>query len=506
MFAKASRVATARTTVIAMPNPVEHPTTHCARKGWAVAYALTLSKHDADDVMQQAFVVALTNPDKVPDAPWPWFAGVIRNCARSKRREKNRMRAMDKLESFEMVGRTKSPFDLIACEEISATILKHLETLPDKEREAVCLCYMSGLSQPEAARIMGLRLNTVKSHVRRGLERLRSRMGQRKAAPEAYLASIAIPLPPGGWDAAVARWESLSAAPAYAWSAGILGSRFKSVGTVGVGAATVVGVILLLLWPILSGPDQGPSATDGPGGASNAISRVGAAPHSHPDFSERKALSVPGAEIATETEVDHSAAFPQAPANDEEAQSGAPEPLVETTRVVTREIAYASGSVQMRWQALLTEAGEVRHGTFTRHFADGTIQESGQYENGMRAGRWLEYHPNHGLAVSRTYDAGERAYMWTSWHANGHMSAQGRYEGGQRSGVWEYWHATGELQRRETFELGKRNGVASHYNEAGQLVRETTWLHGVKQGKERLFRPDGSVAEERTYQDGKPID
>lgn len=51
-----------------------------------------------------------------------------------------------------------------------------LESLGPAERLCVSLCYGAGLSHGEAAEALNLPLGTVKSHVRRGLEKLRARL------------------------------------------------------------------------------------------------------------------------------------------------------------------------------------------------------------------------------------------------------------------------------------------------------------------------------------------
>ena len=61
-----------------------------------------------------------------------------------------------------------------------------LRALSDVERVCVSLCYGGGLSHAEAAQALNTPLGTVKSHVKRGLDKLRARMapGQTLAASE----------------------------------------------------------------------------------------------------------------------------------------------------------------------------------------------------------------------------------------------------------------------------------------------------------------------------------
>jgi len=51
-----------------------------------------------------------------------------------------------------------------------------LRTLPEAERVCVSLCYGAGFSHTEAAELLNAPLGTVKSHVKRGLDRLRERL------------------------------------------------------------------------------------------------------------------------------------------------------------------------------------------------------------------------------------------------------------------------------------------------------------------------------------------
>jgi len=57
-----------------------------------------------------------------------------------------------------------------------------LKVLSASERVCVSMCYGAGLSHGEAAEALNLPLGTVKSHVKRGLEKLRARLAPAKDA------------------------------------------------------------------------------------------------------------------------------------------------------------------------------------------------------------------------------------------------------------------------------------------------------------------------------------
>jgi RNA polymerase sigma factor (sigma-70 family) len=65
-----------------------------------------------------------------------------------------------------------------------------LRTLSAPERVCVSLCYGGGLSHVEAALALNAPLGTVKSHVKRGLDKLRARMAPRSALEDPESARV----------------------------------------------------------------------------------------------------------------------------------------------------------------------------------------------------------------------------------------------------------------------------------------------------------------------------
>jgi len=57
-----------------------------------------------------------------------------------------------------------------------------MKTLNETERVCVSLCHGAGMSHPEIAAAMNLPLGTVKSHVKRGLDKLRARLQPAQAS------------------------------------------------------------------------------------------------------------------------------------------------------------------------------------------------------------------------------------------------------------------------------------------------------------------------------------
>jgi RNA polymerase sigma-70 factor (ECF subfamily) len=119
-------------------------------------------------VAQDAFLQAFEKCSEFRgDGP---FAGWLKRIAARlylKRRAKE-ARYVAELESEEVAA----PVDSQARMDLDEA----LKTLSEIERLCVSLCHGAGLSHPEIAAATNLPLGTVKSHVKRGLDKLRARL------------------------------------------------------------------------------------------------------------------------------------------------------------------------------------------------------------------------------------------------------------------------------------------------------------------------------------------
>jgi RNA polymerase sigma-70 factor (ECF subfamily) len=148
----------------------------------------------ADDVAQDAFLLAFEQiSDFRADGA---FAGWLKRIAiRLYIRRWKRDRRLDLmaqtpepelLDHHHGDGAAAGRMDLDAA-------LKHLSPA---ERACVTLCYGGGLSHSEAAEALNVPLGTVKSHIKRGLERLKDRMASQASAQS-------VQAPPSGRQAHV---------------------------------------------------------------------------------------------------------------------------------------------------------------------------------------------------------------------------------------------------------------------------------------------------------------
>lgn len=127
----------------------------------------------ADDAVQEVFL-------RLANARRPWFAAraklgtwlyrTTRNVCRELRRRHRRE------VSLEVVPERPSAAGADSAD-LLTDLLAALDTLPERQREAVVLRHLEGATTREAAAAMGCREGSVKTHLHRGLAALRLALG-----------------------------------------------------------------------------------------------------------------------------------------------------------------------------------------------------------------------------------------------------------------------------------------------------------------------------------------
>jgi RNA polymerase sigma-70 factor (ECF subfamily) len=125
------------------------------------AYRLLGRIEDAQDAAQEVFLRLFRNLDTIEGDPKPWLYRVTVNvCNDSHRRRKP---------SFELnqncADPAPGPERAITLEERKRLLMEGLATLPERERAAVVLRDIEGLSTAEVAGILGVAEVTVRSHI-----------------------------------------------------------------------------------------------------------------------------------------------------------------------------------------------------------------------------------------------------------------------------------------------------------------------------------------------------
>ncbi len=146
------------------------------RRVFGLAYSILRDRAAAEDLAQEVFVKlwqALPRYDGRAQLS-TWIYAITRNAAVSALRARRRSVSLSDAAVMEEVeGLAGEP----AAESGDAQLRRHIEALPEKQRQAVTLYYLDERRIDEVAEMMGAPVNTVKTHLHRARARLAAALG-----------------------------------------------------------------------------------------------------------------------------------------------------------------------------------------------------------------------------------------------------------------------------------------------------------------------------------------
>ena len=195
--------------------------------GWVRRLALQLVSDAAraDDVVQETWLRALEAPPAHGGNLRAWLGRVVTNIAAGHARSAARRRTRE--ERAATAEHLPATDELVAETEQQGELLRLVLALPEPYRETLLLRYQRGLAPRRIAEVRGVPLATVKTHLQRGLARLRDELDRRHGDAGTWCALL-LPL-------------ARSASPA----------ELTGIGLPGVLAAVAAtGLVALGLWSV----------------------------------------------------------------------------------------------------------------------------------------------------------------------------------------------------------------------------------------------------------------
>lgn len=146
-------------------------------KLFGICLRICVDREGAEDVVQDVYITiwnraAAYDPERA--SPITWLATIARNRAIDWRRSRKHVDAALPVEAAgDVVDDGASASDLLDDAQTAARLHECLETLEDRASAAIREAYFNGFSYAQLAARRAVPLGTMKSWIRRGLERLR---------------------------------------------------------------------------------------------------------------------------------------------------------------------------------------------------------------------------------------------------------------------------------------------------------------------------------------------
>jgi RNA polymerase sigma-70 factor, ECF subfamily len=148
------------------------------KQAYDIAYSILGDHDDADDVAQEAFVnVYRSLPKFRGESEFStWLFRIVKNCALNRLKQKKRKQRRDvdlAIADNEMVSINAG---IKNTEDARMHVERALHELPTLQRAVVMLRHMNGLSTRQVSKILSCSEGTVKTHLHRGLKKMRDRL------------------------------------------------------------------------------------------------------------------------------------------------------------------------------------------------------------------------------------------------------------------------------------------------------------------------------------------
>lgn len=143
---------------------------------WKIARKYANTNQDAEDAVQEAFLAIWKNAHRFDPAISPeWsFVGLIAQRNSISNYRKSRLRNSDvSLTNFDQEKHFAHPYEKINMRLEIKPLMKAMSRLSSSEIRLINLSIFAGNSHTEISEKIGMPLGTVKSHIRRGLDKIR---------------------------------------------------------------------------------------------------------------------------------------------------------------------------------------------------------------------------------------------------------------------------------------------------------------------------------------------
>lgn len=148
-----------------------------ARRFYSIAYRLVFNKDEAEDIVQEAFLKLWDKPELWDQSRHvkftTWFYKVVTNLCIDHNKKKKPLPLSDNLPIRDEQPQQDA---LLDHQQKQALLDNLIQELPERQQLAINLCFYEGLSNKEAAEVMGVKIKVLQSLIMRAKTALKEKV------------------------------------------------------------------------------------------------------------------------------------------------------------------------------------------------------------------------------------------------------------------------------------------------------------------------------------------
>lgn len=120
------------------------------------------------------------------------------------------------------------------------------------------------------------------------------------------------------------------------------------------------------------------------------------------------------------------------------------------------------------------------NGTYIKHYANGKVSATTQYENGKEYGLGNQFYKNGNPKRIYTHKEDELDGLYKTYFYNGTLASEGYYMNGKQQGYWYTYNENGVMTEKEYYLNDALHGSQFYYHGNGKISKETRFEKGIE--------------------------
>jgi RNA polymerase sigma-70 factor (ECF subfamily) len=155
------------------------------KRYYSLAYRMLSSREEAEDIVQESFLALWTNPDRWDSGRkakfTTWFYRVVTNACIDMKRKNTPLQLE---EGYDPPDESRGTEETLELKRKKENMDAYIGELPESQRTALTLCFYEGVSNRDAAEIMGVSVKALESLLMRAKASLRNKLSEESGREE----------------------------------------------------------------------------------------------------------------------------------------------------------------------------------------------------------------------------------------------------------------------------------------------------------------------------------